>query len=319
MYIKSLSTLILAIVLMISCRKVNGPDSGGIIVGDASTEIEGDISGRLKFEDGPFVVIDDIHILPADTLVIDAGVYIYFEEGRRLTVEGLLIANGEKNKPVFFRTYNESYWLGISLLNSSQLSEFRYCIIQQVVQESGDVVTSGAVEVQNSNALFQNCIFQQNLTQSGGGLFINNSSAEIKNCIFRDNYADYFGGAFVLENSTSSVINNTIYNNTCYNFGGGIVLDDPLTTDIQNNIFYSNYSFTGDRHIAVTSGDSSNINLGYNFLDAGNLNPQFVSSGDLHLSAISPCINNGNPDSVYNDYDGTRNDQGAYGGPMGDW
>ena len=142
---------------------------------------------------------------------------------------------------------------------------------------------------------------------------------QIKNCIFRDNYADYFGGALVVENSTSSVINNTIFNNTCYNFGGAIVLDDPLFTDIQNNIFYSNYSFTGDRQIAVTSGDSTNINLGYNFLDAGALNPQFISYDDLHLSAISPCINSGNPDSVYNDFDGTRNDQGAYGGPMGDW
>jgi len=35
------------------------------------------------------------------------------------------------------------------------------------------------------------------------------------------------------------------------------------------------------------------------------------------LQASSPCINAGNPDSSYNDSDGTRNDMGATGGPLG--
>jgi len=52
-----------------------------------------------------------------------------------------------------------------------------------------------------------------------------------------------------------------------------------------------------------------------------NENPLFVGGGDYYLSAISPCIDAGNPDPSYNDECfppslGTeRNDMGAYGGP----
>jgi parallel beta-helix repeat protein len=36
---------------------------------------------------------------------------------------------------------------------------------------------------------------------------------------------------------------------------------------------------------------------------------------DYRLLSTSPCINAGNPDPLFNDIDGTRNDIGAYGGP----
>ena len=39
------------------------------------------------------------------------------------------------------------------------------------------------------------------------------------------------------------------------------------------------------------------------------------SDTDYHLLPSSPCIDTGNPDPVYNDHDGTRNDMGIYGGP----
>ena len=109
------------------------------------------------------------------------------------------------------------------------------------------------------------------------------------------------------------------YKNTCYNYGGGIVLWDPLTTDIQNNIFFNNLSFTGDSNISTVIGDSSNITEQYNYLAFSSMNLLFISNDDLHLSSDSPCINNGNPAPEYNDVTGTRNDQGAFGGPLGDW
>ncbi len=115
------------------------------------------------------------------------------------------------------------------------------------------------------------------------------------------------------------MVNNTIYENTCFNYGGGIVLRDPLTTEIQNNIFFNNLSFTGDNRISIVAGDTSNVSKQYNYLAFGPMNPLFISNDNLHLSSDSPCINNGNPASEYNDVNGTRNDQGAYGGPLGDW
>jgi len=36
-------------------------------------------------------------------------------------------------------------------------------------------------------------------------------------------------------------------------------------------------------------------------------------------SLYDTLINTGNPSSVYNDADGTRNDMGAFGGPESNW
>ena len=52
--------------------------------------------------------------------------------------------------------------------------------------------------------------------------------------------------------------------------------------------------------VAPTTGDGAD----YNGLSAS-----------WWLQAGSPCINAGNPDAMYNDPDGSRNDMGAYGGP----
>ncbi len=40
---------------------------------------------------------------------------------------------------------------------------------------------------------------------------------------------------------------------------------------------------------------------------------------DLTLQATSPCIDAGHADAAYDDVDGTTNDMGAFGGPLGDW
>jgi hypothetical protein len=96
-------------------------------------------------------------------------------------------------------------------------------------------------------------------------------------------------------------------------------LYDPIAVDIQNNIFFDNTSSYGDTRIELAAGDSSGFNQQYNFLPFGNQNPRFISNENLHLQDVSPCIDMGNPDPVFNDTDDSRNDQGAYGGPLGNW
>ena len=51
------------------------------------------------------------------------------------------------------------------------------------------------------------------------------------------------------------------------------------------------------------------------------LDPMFIDieQNDFHLQSGSPCIDAGDPSVEYNDFDGTRNDMGAYGGPQGNW
>jgi hypothetical protein len=303
-----------------SCRE--NSDSGNNIInptlGGVYTEIEGNISGTLAFSDSPFLVIGDISVSSNDTLKIDAGVTLFFENGTKLNSAGVILAEGIKQEPIIFTSFFNG-WLGISITNQSATSRFKYCLVQQVIQQNNDPLMHGAIEISNSNVVVENCIFNINSCIYGGGLYILNSGAEIKNNIFRDNDAEVYGGAMFLQNSNAAIINNTIYKNACFNYGGGIVLQDPLNTDIQNNIFFNNISFTGDNRISIITGDSSNINEQYNYLAFGSMNPMFISNDNLHLSLDSPCINEGNPAPEYNDIDGTRNDQGAFGGPLGDW
>ncbi|UCH66099.1 MAG: hypothetical protein JSW63_02915 [Ignavibacterium sp.] len=316
--------LLLSILLSSACREDNivddnGPNPG---LGGDYTELSGDVSGTLSITDAPFLITDNLKINNSDTLIIEAGVVLFINNDKNINVEGTLLAEGTRNNLIAFRSSgdsNEDWWLGIKLSNPTSISRFEFCIIEHVNQNTNDQFINGAIEISNSKAVIKNCILRTNYTVIGGGLSAFNSDVILMNNIFRDNSADNFGGAVYLQSSFSTIINNTIYNNRCYNFGGGIVFTDPLTSDIQNNIFYNNLSFTGDRRIAFVSGDSSNVMEQYNYLPFDTMNPLFVSHDNLQLSPESPCIDEGNPDPQYNDVNGTRNDQGAFGGPGGDW
>ncbi len=318
-------TLISLILLLViySCRESSESDNNIIdpTLGGVYTKIEGNISGTLAYNDSPFLVVNDISVSVNDTLKIDAGVTIIFEQNKMLTAAGIILAEGTRLKPIRFTSFisNENTWLGISLLNPTGTSVFEFCIIQDVWQQRNDPLTNGAIEISGTTVIVKHCIFRNNGARYGGGLAVFDSNVRIENNIFRNNDADLYGGAMFLQNSNVVLINNTIYKNTCYNYGGGVVLQDPLITEIQNNIFFNNLSFVGDNRISIVTGDSSNINEQYNYLAFGPMNPLFISIDNLHLSSESPCINEGNPASEYNDVNETRNDQGAYGGPLGDW
>lgn len=307
------------LLLSYACRENNDTvNSVDPTLGGFYTEVGGTISGTLTLKDSPFLIVSDVIVPENDTLIIEAGVTLFFEERRRLISDGIILAIGTVQKRITFTSFLTS-WKGISITNPSDTSKFKFCIIQEVFQQNDDTIKNGAIEISSSKVVIENSVFRLNKTIYGGGLFASNSQAIIKNNIFINNDADIFGGAMFLDNSSADIINNTVYRNSCFNFGGGIVLWEPLSMDIQNNIIYDNFSFTGDNRIAIVSGDSSNINEQYNYLAFGKMDPMFISGENLYLSSESPCINNGNPEVAYNDVDGTRNDQGAFGGPLGDW
>ena len=118
------------------------------------------------------------------------------------------------------------------------------------------------------------------------GIHFNDSQGSIVNCTVTGNP----GGGFGFHNSQIAVINCIEWNNNMNNWGN---LD---------NINYSN--------IEEGAGGTGNIAQ----------NPLFIndSNGDYHLQQGSPCIDAGDPDTAYNDIDGTRNDMGAFGGPGGE-
>jgi len=282
------------------------------------TQLTGPLSGTVSLAQSPYQVIDTIFVDSTQRLIIQKGVKLHFTDSAMFVIYGSLEAVGDSDYFVHLTAYR-NHWKGIRVINSDQNSLFRYCVIEKVFTDWQDSSQFGALEINSSTATIQNCIFRQNNCYYGGGLSLLGDISTITNNILRENKTVVFGGGILAVESSARIINNTFFSNLSENVGGGLVVVDPVTMDVQNNIFFENVGNTGDPGIWLISADSSGFNQQYNFLPMGSENPQFISNDNLHLRDYSPCVNAGNHDPAYNDADGSRNDQGAYGGPLGNW
>ena len=291
----------------------NDPGLGGFY-----TILGGEISGSLLKAKSPYYVTNTISIRSETTLSIEAGTIIFFKANTGLIINGGIRALGNKELPIIFKGVRDE-WNGIHSANPTDSLVFIFCRIQDVYLPLSSSYRYGAIEAVSANLVIKNCYFYYNYAQNGGALSLSNCNSEISNNVFFMNESLDYGGAIFSRTSLNKIINNTFYRNFCLNFGGAITLTNPVHEEIQNNIFYDNFSYQGDSRIHLVSGDSTNIFEQYNFLAPDSLSPLFISSTDFHLQNNSPCKDAGNPSPEFNDSDGSRNDQGAYGGPLGDW
>ncbi|RLC51833.1 MAG: hypothetical protein DRZ79_02145 [Candidatus Cloacimonadota bacterium] len=175
-----------------------------------------------------------------------------------------------------------------------------------------------------------------NNSTSGGGIYSFQSKPKLENVLIYNNSASQYGGGIYCYDSSPEIINATISSNTAF-YGGKIFLkndSEPVLINcifwgrIENDIYFSSelvpntlnvsYSDIQNGLNAVVLNDNGEVIFGEGCIDA---NPAFVNleNNDYHLSYFSPCIDAGNPASNYNDFTGSRNDMGAFGGPNGNW
>ncbi len=310
------TTFLFALILM-SCRTDDGQ-----LLGPPQynfTNIEGTISGTLTLIKSPYWVNKNLLIDSTSVLRIEPGVEIYFNDSVNLTVQGKLVCVGSSLKKILFSSKQNS-WRGIIFSNSDQQSVLRFVIVENIdLTTSYDTIRTGSIEIINTDVVITNSIFRNNRSNNGGAISIAGSTSIITNNIFLNNYAIVFGGAIISSESSNEIVNNTFYKNESSNYGGGVVIRKPIFDNIQNNIFYKNICRSGDPRIAFMLADTNHYKAQYNFLETGTSNPFFRSETDFRLNSSSPCINAGNPDSIFTDADGTRNDQGAYGGALSNW
>ena len=158
------------------------------------------------------------------------------------------------------------------------------------------------------------CLFVDNvssnslsLSGSGGGLF----GGYAERCTFVGNMA-LGGGSGPQSGAGGAAVNSTLFHcnliqNSCaLPMGGGGAFNSTL----ENCIVYFNSPNSLDGSSSATYSD-----IDGGFAGTGNINadPLFwdLAAGDLHLTALSPCIDAGNPASP-KDPDGSRADMGVF-------
>jgi predicted outer membrane repeat protein len=127
----------------------------------------------------------------------------------------------------------------------------------------GNTAYGGAVMAQASSRFtIENCRFEGNSANYGGGFYCKNASGTIRNCTFSGNLARMSGGAIYTESSALSIVNSLFYENTAGSAsssltGGGAIFSRGAGATIANCNFYKNST-----RYPVNGGGAI-----YNFLD----------------------------------------------------
>jgi C1A family cysteine protease len=184
----------------------------------------------------------------------------------------------------------------------------------------------GGVYSLRSSLTISNAVITGNTsTSSGGGIYHKAERIDIANSIIGLNDASLFGGGINADSSWGGIVNNAIDRNTAVYTGGNLFILSSVGLDIRNNmITYGG----GD---GLYTGSPAGMTLQYNnlygntpsdvsgiTLDSTNtyLDPLYAdtTSLDYHLLVHSCGIDGGDP-AGGTDPDGSRADQGAFGGP----
>jgi hypothetical protein len=247
-----------------------------------------------------------------------------------------------KTKEPDYHGGRDDYGGGIYCRNSNPTISF--CTIQNNLAAW---VGGGIAVDEESEAVIANNLIRNNVSWAGGGgIYVSYAKATISNnsIISNSTIMDGAGGIeggrakIIIINNT--LVNNltsthvgwkdvnaqggmdfdfssaTLLNNTTANNRGGLRIRSYSTIRMENCIQYGN-----ERELVL----EETCSLFANYCDfaepiqgLGNLSddPLFIdtSKGNYSLKPGSPCLDAGDPRSLFNDSDGSRNDMGAYGG-----
>ncbi len=237
----------------------------------------GDVSGTWTKTGSPYKIFGNITVPLGQTLNIESGVKIEFQDHYMMNIKGNVRAIGSPVDTILFTAADTSgfymteddtgSWNGIKIDNSdwsmgsSDSSVFQYCRFEYSKSitfgyEYGDK-GGGAMFIQNfSKVLIRECVFRVNHARSNGGaIFIgSNTSPEIDHCTFIENEA-FAGGAIHLQYNANPTIHHCLfYKNTSLGSGGAF-WSHFGKGKLLNNIFSNN---TSHQHGGALHIQSSN-------------------------------------------------------------
>jgi len=180
------------------------------------------------------------------------------------------------------------------------------------------------------NATIKQCIIRKNIASNitmggayvhdgghGGGLHLS-GQVVVENCIIDSNSATKKGGGIYIDEFANNVqiVNCVLNANDLHSESPNVSVENTIITGVLPTIstesilpLFINYSHIGEQW---TEQYPTNI-IGEILFE------RLLDGPNYHLLPGSVCIDSGNPDPSFNDIDGTQNDIGVYGGPLGDW
>ncbi|KPK81240.1 MAG: hypothetical protein AMS27_15635 [Bacteroides sp. SM23_62_1] len=223
----------------------------------------GDVSGTWTKTGSPYKILGDITIPQGQTLTIESGVKIEFQDHYMMNIKGNVRAIGSPGDTILFTVpdtngfYNiesgTGGWNGIKIDNyeedmgSSDSSVFRYCKFEYAKSITDashwwSLEGGGAFYIRNfSKVLIRNCLFRINHARVGGGAIYagSNTGPEIDHCAFIENEA-HAGGAIYLFQGSNPFIHDCLFYKNNANYDGGAFWSHSGEGKIMNNIFSNN-------------------------------------------------------------------------------
>ena len=235
----------------------------------------------------------------------------------------------------FTQTWMYSSGGGVCLQNSN--ASFEGSWIAGNFADQGGGIFGGS----GSSFSFAQGVVGENEASDGGGVNLTGASADFWNAEIHCNDASVDGGGLYTETSGMATFTNTVlYGNTSSTSGSArgsqAYIGASTTFNLYNSIVeasttvalvygagagthtYNNtYNGAGSSYAGTLSAGTGAVSGGSNFTSVACEGNPYNDNFSLRSSSVS--INAGDPSSAYNDVDGTRNDQGVYGGPNGSW
>ncbi|PKN74366.1 MAG: hypothetical protein CVU49_09100, partial [Candidatus Cloacimonetes bacterium HGW-Cloacimonetes-2] len=148
---------------------------------------------------------------------------------------------------------------------------------------------------QRNNFSFNNCLFSNNTSQGGIVLVSskNNPNVSFFNCTFAGNESD----SFTLATNGNVSITNSIF----YNYSPYQIKVNPMSDTEELNTLNIRHSLISNGISGIQQATDNTINYSDSNISG---NPLFLEGDSIHdplyysLSALSPCINTGTPDTL---------------------
>lgn len=292
----------------------------------------GQVAGVWYQALSPYTIFDSVYIAEGKDLTIEPGVTINCSENSQLNVFGSINANAHDNDAIVFSS--ETFWKGISLMDSNVENEFDNCQISNA--------GSCALKIDNSvvtvfNSKIFNCFSDECVT----AIHIQNSSnVTLQGNLICNNYGSNASTIYVLS-SNPDILNNVIVNNTSERFGS-IELDTGSNAYLQNNTISHNMSGIASLRIKDSfpiirnsiiweEGNVLSLDNGMPAISYSCINGGYAGSGNIEQDPLfenpsngtgnqfsgidanwilefnSPCVDAGNSDAIYNDIEDHNN------------